>query len=99
MPRPSSSTMVSTSGASGCASLPVQRPEEGRAAGHGECVHAVRFGGVLRITGGGRVRVGHSHAAGKQEISDYFFEGFRQMLNAHLDDCPRNFGAYMKPQA
>jgi Protein of unknown function (DUF3144) len=38
-------------------------------------------------------------AAGKQEISDYFVEGFRQMLNVHLDDYIANFDAYMKPKA
>lgn len=40
---------------------------------------------------------GPQMSEGKQEISDYFVEGFRQMLNAHLDDYIRNFDAFMKP--
>ena len=37
-------------------------------------------------------------ALGKKEITDYFVEGFRQMLEAQLDDYAKNFDAYMKPQ-
>jgi len=41
---------------------------------------------------------GGSMALGKTEIADYFVQGFRQMLEAHIDDYARNFDAYMKPQ-
>ena len=34
--------------------------------------------------------------AGKQEISDYFMDGFKQMLEGNLDAYIRNFDAYMK---
>jgi Protein of unknown function (DUF3144) len=37
-------------------------------------------------------------AAGKQEIEDYFVDGFRQMLAGNLEAYIRNFDAYMKPQ-
>lgn len=40
---------------------------------------------------------GPAMAQGKAEIVEHFVEGFRQMLNAHLDDYIRNFDAYMKP--
>lgn len=39
-----------------------------------------------------------SMAEGKKEIADYFVNGFRQMLDAHLEDYIRNFDAFMKPQ-
>lgn len=41
---------------------------------------------------------GEVMAAKKQEIADYFVDGFRQMLEGNLDAYIRNFDAYMKPQ-
>lgn len=38
-------------------------------------------------------------AKGKQEISDYFVDGFRQMLEGNLDAYIKNFDAYMNPPA
>ena len=57
---------------------------------------AARFCAFLSAGGFGS---GTAMAAGKQEISDYFVDGFRQMLNAHLEDYARNFDAYMNPPA
>jgi hypothetical protein len=55
---------------------------------------SARFCAFLSAGGFGS---GTAMAVGKQEISDYFVDGFRQMLNAHLEDYSRNFDAYMKP--
>jgi hypothetical protein len=55
---------------------------------------SARFCAFLSAGGFGS---GTAMTAGKQEISDYFVDGFRQMLNAHLEDYSRNFDAYMKP--
>lgn len=55
---------------------------------------SARFCAFLSAGGFGS---GPAMAAGKQEIADHFVEGFRQMLNAHLDDYIRNFDAFMKP--
>jgi len=41
---------------------------------------------------------GEAMAAKKQEIADYFVDGFRQMLEGNLDAYAKNFDAYMKPQ-
>lgn len=40
---------------------------------------------------------GEAMAARKQEIADYFVEGFRQMLEGNLDAYAKNFDSYMKP--
>ena len=40
---------------------------------------------------------GESMAARKDEIVDYFVDGFRQMLEGNVDAYIRNFDAYMKP--
>lgn len=40
---------------------------------------------------------GESMAAKKDEIVDYFVDGFRQMLEGNVDAYIRNFDAYMKP--
>jgi hypothetical protein len=57
---------------------------------------SARFCAWLSATGFGS---GTAMGEGKKEISDYFVEGFRQMLDAHLDDYVRNFDAFMKPQS
>jgi hypothetical protein len=57
---------------------------------------SARFCAFLAAGGFGS---GAAMAEGKQEISDHFIEGFRQMLNAHLDDYIRNFDAFMNPPA
>jgi len=44
---------------------------------------SARFCAFLAAGGFGS---GAAMSAGKQEISDYFVEGFRQMLNGHLED-------------
>lgn len=41
---------------------------------------------------------GEAMAEKKQEIADYFVDGFRQMLEGNLDAYARNFDAYMKPK-
>lgn len=40
---------------------------------------------------------GLAMAAKKEEIVEYFVDGFRQMLEGNLDAYIRNFDAYMKP--
>ena len=57
---------------------------------------AARFCAWLAARGFGS---GEAMEQGKQEISDYFVEGFRQMLDAHLGDYCRNFEEYMTPKA
>ncbi len=42
---------------------------------------------------------GEAMGAKKQEIADYFVEGFRQMLEGNLDAYINNFDAYTKPQS
>lgn len=42
---------------------------------------------------------GEAMAAKKQEIADYFVDGFRQMLEGNIDAYANNFDAYMKPPA
>lgn len=42
---------------------------------------------------------GEAMAAKKQEIADYFVDGFRQMLEGNIDAYANNFDAYMKPKA
>lgn len=42
---------------------------------------------------------GESLAAKRAETIDYFMEGYRQMLEANLDEYIKNFDAYMKPKA
>jgi hypothetical protein len=41
---------------------------------------------------------GEAMAAKKQEIADYFVDGFRQMLEGNIDAYANNFDAYMKPK-
>lgn len=55
---------------------------------------SARFCAYLSAGGFGS---GAAMAQGKQEVSDYFVEGFRQMLNAHLEDYIRNYDTFMKP--
>jgi hypothetical protein len=38
-------------------------------------------------------------ATKRDEIADYFVDGFRQMLEGNLDAYIRNFDSYMKPKA
>jgi hypothetical protein len=42
---------------------------------------------------------GEAMAAKREEIVDYFVDGFRQMLEGNVDAYIRNFDSYMKPKA
>jgi len=42
---------------------------------------------------------GEAMAAKRDEIAEYFVDGFRQMLEGNLDAYIKNFDAYMKPKA
>lgn len=41
---------------------------------------------------------GEAMKAKRDEIADYFVDGFRQMLEGNLDAYIANFDAYMKPK-
>jgi Protein of unknown function (DUF3144) len=41
---------------------------------------------------------GEAMGAKRDEIADYFVDGFRQMLEGNLDAYIRNFDSYMKPK-
>ncbi len=47
----------------------------------------------------GGYQSGDSMGQKKDEIVDYFVDGFRQMLEGNLDAYIKNFDAYMKPSA
>jgi hypothetical protein len=47
----------------------------------------------------GGYSTGEAMAAKRDEIADYFVDGFRQMLEGNLDAYIRNFDSYMKPKA
>lgn len=55
---------------------------------------SARFCAWLSARGFG---TGEAMAAGKQEIADYFVDGFRQMLEGNLEAYIKNFDLYMNP--
>lgn len=57
---------------------------------------AARFNAYISARG---FESGEAMAAKRAETLDYFVGGYRQMLEAHLDEYIRNFDSYMKQKS
>lgn len=54
---------------------------------------AARFNAWISATG---FQSGENMAAKRAETVEYFLTGYRQMLEAHMDDYIKNFDSYMR---